>query len=136
MADLKDVVAVNLRRLRHAKGWTQEDLADRVGLSVRYVGQIERAQTSMSVSVLGRLAHAMNVDAAVLTIGLVGHATAQDTSPGPAGNAFSTPAPGHPHPVPGVTPDQAGAPTGSYKSKMRRPAKHHVKHKPAPKPAT
>ena len=36
------------------------------GLSVRYVGQIERAQTSMSVTVLGRLAKAMKVDAAEL----------------------------------------------------------------------
>jgi hypothetical protein len=28
-ADLKDIVAMNVRRLRHDKGWTQEDLADR-----------------------------------------------------------------------------------------------------------
>ena len=52
-ADLKDVVALNLRRLRQAKGWTQEELAGRVGLSVRYVGQVERGQASMSVTVLG-----------------------------------------------------------------------------------
>jgi transcriptional regulator with XRE-family HTH domain len=62
MADLKDVVAVNVRRLRHDKGWTQEDLADRVGLSARYVGQIERAQASMTVSVLGRIANALRVE--------------------------------------------------------------------------
>jgi transcriptional regulator with XRE-family HTH domain len=43
MADLKDVVARNLLRLRQAKGWTQEELADRVGLSVRYVGQFADA---------------------------------------------------------------------------------------------
>jgi transcriptional regulator with XRE-family HTH domain len=53
MADLKDLVARNLLRLRQAKGWTQEELADRVGLSVRYVGQVERGQASMSVTVLG-----------------------------------------------------------------------------------
>jgi transcriptional regulator with XRE-family HTH domain len=70
MADLKDVVAVNVRRLRNAKGWTQEDLADRVGLSARYVGQIERGQASMSVTVLGRLANAMSVDAAALVGGV------------------------------------------------------------------
>jgi transcriptional regulator with XRE-family HTH domain len=66
IADLKDIVAINVRRLRHERGWTQEDLADRVGLSARYVGQIERAQASMSVTVLGRLAKALKVDAAEL----------------------------------------------------------------------
>jgi transcriptional regulator with XRE-family HTH domain len=62
MDDLKDTVAVNVRRLRNQKGWTQEDLADRVGLSVRYLGQIERAQTSTTVTVLGRLAMALKVE--------------------------------------------------------------------------
>lgn len=66
MADLKETVATNVRRLRNARGWTQEDLADRVGLSARYVGQIERSQTSMSITVLGRLADALSVEAADL----------------------------------------------------------------------
>ena len=66
MADLKEIVAINVRRLRHGRCWTQEDLADRVGLSVRYLGQIERAQASMSVTVLGRLADAFRVEAAEL----------------------------------------------------------------------
>jgi transcriptional regulator with XRE-family HTH domain len=66
MADLKDVVALNLRRLRQANGWTQEELADRVGLSVRYVGQVERGQASMSVTVLGQFADALAIDASEL----------------------------------------------------------------------
>jgi len=61
MDDLKDILAVNLRRLRHERGWTQEELADRVGISSRYLGQIERAQTSASVTVLGRLADGLEV---------------------------------------------------------------------------
>jgi transcriptional regulator with XRE-family HTH domain len=63
MADLKEIVAINVRRLRHEKGWTQEDLADRVGISARYVGQVERAQASMTVTVLGRIAEALKVEA-------------------------------------------------------------------------
>lgn len=59
-------MAINLRRLRRAKGWTQEELADRVGLSVRYVGQCERGQASMSVTVLGRFADVLATDATVL----------------------------------------------------------------------
>ena len=64
--DLKEVMAVNLRRLRHGRQLTQEDLADRAGLSARYVGDIERAKVSASVTVLGRLAEALDVDASEL----------------------------------------------------------------------
>lgn len=63
MGDLKDVVAVDLRRLRHVRGWTQEELAELVALSVRYVGQVERGQASMTVTVLGRFADALGIDA-------------------------------------------------------------------------
>ncbi len=60
--DLKEVMAVNLRRLRHDKELTQEELADRAGISARYVGKIESANVSASVSVLGRVAKALDVD--------------------------------------------------------------------------
>ena len=65
-ADLKEIVAINVRRLRHDVGWTQEDLAGRVGLSARYIGQIERSQASMTITVLGRIAEALKVEAAEL----------------------------------------------------------------------
>jgi transcriptional regulator with XRE-family HTH domain len=60
--DLKQVLAVNVRRARHARKLTQEDLADRAGLSARYLGSIERASVSASVTVLGRLADALRID--------------------------------------------------------------------------
>jgi transcriptional regulator with XRE-family HTH domain len=60
--DLKEVMAVNLRRVRHAKGMTQEELADRAGLSARYVGAIERANVAASVTVLGQIAEALAVE--------------------------------------------------------------------------
>ena len=59
-------MAINLRRIRHAKKMTQEELADGAGLSARYVGAIERADVSASVSVLGRIAEALGVEAADL----------------------------------------------------------------------
>ncbi|TYL85935.1 helix-turn-helix transcriptional regulator [Bradyrhizobium cytisi] len=61
--DLKEVMAINLRRIRHVKKMTQEELADGAGLSVRYVGAIERADVSASVTVLGRIAKALGVEA-------------------------------------------------------------------------
>lgn len=60
--DLKEAMAVNLRRARHAQNLTQEELADRAGLSTRYVGAIERAAVSASITVLGRLAEALRVN--------------------------------------------------------------------------
>lgn len=64
--DLKDVVAGNVRRTRHAKSMTQEELADRVGLSPRYIGSVERATASPTVTVLGKLAKALDVEPSVL----------------------------------------------------------------------
>jgi transcriptional regulator with XRE-family HTH domain len=64
--DLKEAMATNVRRARHAKNLTQEELADRAGLSARYLGSIERAAVSASVTVLGRLAQALRVDACEL----------------------------------------------------------------------
>lgn len=60
--DLKEIMAINMRRLRHEQDLTQEELAARAELSMRYVGSIERARVSASVSVLGRLAAALNAD--------------------------------------------------------------------------
>lgn len=64
--DLKKAMATNLRRERHARRLSQEELADRAGLSARYLGSIERAAVSASVTVLGRLAQALRVDACEL----------------------------------------------------------------------
>ncbi len=60
--ELKDVLATNVRLQRQKRGITQEELADRTGLSSRYIGSIERARVSASVSILGRLADAFGID--------------------------------------------------------------------------
>ena len=64
--DLKEVMAINLRRIRHDKQLTQEELADSAGLSARYIGAIERADVSASVTVLGQIADALSVEPAEL----------------------------------------------------------------------
>jgi len=60
--DLKEIMALNLRRIRHDRDLTQEALADLAGLSARYVGKIERANVSASVTVLGKLAESLGID--------------------------------------------------------------------------
>jgi transcriptional regulator with XRE-family HTH domain len=64
--DLKEVMAVNLRRIRHGKEMTQEELAHRSRLSARYIGKIERADVSASITVLGQIAEALEVQPAEL----------------------------------------------------------------------
>ena len=49
--DLKEAMATNVRLARHERKLTQEELADRAGLSARYLGSIERASVSASVTV-------------------------------------------------------------------------------------
>jgi transcriptional regulator with XRE-family HTH domain len=60
--NLTDVMATNVRRARHAGKMTQEELADRAGLSARYLGSIERAKVSATITVLEQLARALDVD--------------------------------------------------------------------------
>jgi transcriptional regulator with XRE-family HTH domain len=55
-------MAMNLRRKRHDQHMTQEELAERAGLSARYVGAIERGDVSASVTVLGQIAEALGVE--------------------------------------------------------------------------
>ena len=60
--DLKEIMAMNLRRKRHDRHMTQEELAERAGLCARYVGAIERGDVSASVTVLGQIAEALGVE--------------------------------------------------------------------------
>ena len=60
--DLKENLATNLRRMRNDAGHTQEELAHRAGISFRYLGAIERGKVSASVTLLGKIAAALNVD--------------------------------------------------------------------------
>jgi transcriptional regulator with XRE-family HTH domain len=60
--DLNEIMAMNLRRKRHDQNMTQEELAERAGLSARYVGAIERGDVSASVTVLGQIAEALGIE--------------------------------------------------------------------------
>jgi transcriptional regulator with XRE-family HTH domain len=56
----------NVKRLRRARRWTQQHLADRAGTSRIYVAQIEAASKEISVDMLERLAKALRVAVATL----------------------------------------------------------------------
>jgi transcriptional regulator with XRE-family HTH domain len=59
---LREIVATNLRRLRHGKSMSQEELADRAGINRNYVGMLEREQHSATVDMLEKLAEVLEAD--------------------------------------------------------------------------
>jgi transcriptional regulator with XRE-family HTH domain len=59
-------VGRNVRRLRDLKGWTQDELAERVGNTNRHVGQIERGEVNVTIDYLAKIAEALSTDVASL----------------------------------------------------------------------
>ena len=59
-------VAANLRAARAARGWTQQQLADRADVSRRMLVGMEAGESNASLGTLDRLAHALGVSFAEL----------------------------------------------------------------------
>lgn len=55
------IFGASVRRVRKEYDWTQEDLADRAGLTTTYVGQVERGDKVPSLTVVLKLAHALDM---------------------------------------------------------------------------
>jgi transcriptional regulator with XRE-family HTH domain len=60
--EIREKLAANLKRLRKAKGLSQEELAHRVGIDRTYVSALERQVYAASIDLVGRLAEALEVD--------------------------------------------------------------------------
>jgi DNA-binding XRE family transcriptional regulator len=63
---LREVFATNLRRWRHTRGLSQDDLAYEAGVSRSYLSQLEKGVFYASLKVIGRLAEALEVEPAEL----------------------------------------------------------------------
>ena len=59
-----DVVRKNIRKYRKLSNLTQQELADKVDVSMHYISQIESAKPNkyFTLVVIGRIADALNID--------------------------------------------------------------------------
>lgn len=64
--DIRRILAINIVRLRRAKGLSQEALAWEAAVARSYMVKIETAKTSTGLDVIGRLASVLKVDPAEL----------------------------------------------------------------------
>ena len=58
---LQIVVGRNIRRLRLARGVSQEELADEIGVHRTYMGGVERGERNLTLRSLERLAERLGV---------------------------------------------------------------------------
>lgn len=59
--DMRKVVGSNFARLRRTSGLTQEEIAERSGLSQQYISGIERGTRNPTVVTLAQIAKALGV---------------------------------------------------------------------------
>ena len=67
--DLCSVIGSNIRKLRTAKGLSQEELAFRAEIDRSYLSEIENGHKNLSVMVLDQIASALEVDLRELLAG-------------------------------------------------------------------
>jgi transcriptional regulator with XRE-family HTH domain len=66
--DINKQFGRNVRKMREAKGWSQEDLAEASSLHRTYFSGIERGARNPTLSVVLRLALALSVSPAELLV--------------------------------------------------------------------
>ena len=64
--DMRVLVGSNVRALRLARGWTQEELAERSGFSQHYVSSLETGRRNPTVVTLFEIAQALGTQPDVL----------------------------------------------------------------------
>lgn len=56
-----NVVGERIRSLRNAKGWSQEELAHRAGISASHMGRLERGERGATVHSLEKVTRALGI---------------------------------------------------------------------------
>jgi transcriptional regulator with XRE-family HTH domain len=61
--DIQQRLGANLRKLRTAKGWSQEQFAFEAGIHRTYISDLERGARNPTIAVVQRLADCLGVGA-------------------------------------------------------------------------
>jgi transcriptional regulator with XRE-family HTH domain len=64
--DIREILALNLRKLRRVRGISQEELAHRAKVDRTYISSLERNLYAASIDVLDRIARVLGVEASDL----------------------------------------------------------------------
>jgi transcriptional regulator with XRE-family HTH domain len=60
--DLRQVFAINVRRLRHQRGLSQEGLAYEAGVNRTYMSRLEKGASYAGLEIIGKLAAVLEVE--------------------------------------------------------------------------
>lgn len=60
-AKITKIICKRIRRYRHEASLTQEDLAEKVGVSRVYIGYVEQGRNTPSLEILDKIAKALKV---------------------------------------------------------------------------
>lgn len=66
MKEVKSLNYEKMKQLRELKGYTQEELAEKVYVTQSMIGRVEIGAVDPSLSLLGRIAESLGVEAAEL----------------------------------------------------------------------
>jgi transcriptional regulator with XRE-family HTH domain len=62
MTRIRELLASNIRKYRHARGWSQAKLAEKVDTSAHYLGMLETKTKYPSPEMIERIAAAFGID--------------------------------------------------------------------------
>ena len=64
--EIREILALNLRKYRRARGLSQEELAHRADIDRTYISALERCVYAAGIDVVDRIARVLGVEAADL----------------------------------------------------------------------
>ena len=70
MADLSKTIGNRIREWRLARGWSQEEFADRCEIHRSHMGEIERGEVDPAISTLVKIGKGFNMTAAEFLTGI------------------------------------------------------------------
>jgi len=60
--DLRHIFAANLRRLRHARGLSQESLAYEADVNRTYISKLEKGVSYVGLEIIGKIAAVLKIE--------------------------------------------------------------------------